>query len=455
MQTELGVECGENLLKQFQASIKGILLYPPDHPSGTAPIKKAYQTLTSLLKYKSPLTFVFANKMILFENRPILQKPEQLDAFFKRLMESDIEAILFHRGIEEEEFQKFINIVARESEILKENESIINIFKERNIRHIVLKSIETKKINKDELREKAKIVYQKAIDILRDAYREIRLGKIPRSEPFINIAYEMEELILKDSSALLGLTLIKNFDEYTFNHSVNVAIISLALAHSLGIKNPQLRDIGVGALLHDIGKTELALKLINKPGRLTEKEYEEIKKHPVKGSEIARNMDGIGSLPPVLILQHHVHINGKGYPRVDSINPIANIVTTADIYDAMTTARPYQPPLQPREAVERMKGLAGNVIDAEIYSKLLVTFGIFPIGTLLRLDTNEIGMVSWMNPGDPTRPYVKILISSDGNLMENPAEVDLSEKDEKGNYVRNIVSELDPLLLNIDVTKYL
>lgn len=455
MQVELRVEDGENLLKLIQTSVKALILYPPEHPSATGPIKKAFQTLTSLLRYKSPITFVFANNMILFEGRPVLQKQEQLDAFFQKLMESDIEAILFYRGIEDEEFKKFINIVAMESDLIKDSKGIIHTFKEKNIVHIALKSIETKRINRNELREKAKIVYQKAIDILRDAYKEVRLGRIPRSEPFINITYEMEELILKDSSALLGLTLIKNFDEYTFNHSVNVAIISLALAHSLGIKNPQLQDIGVGALLHDIGKTELALQLINKPGKLTEEEYEEIKKHPIKGSEIARNMEGIGSLPPVLILQHHVHINGKGYPKVESINPLANIVTASDIYDAMTTTRPYQPPLQPREALEKMRGLAGSVIDEEIYSKLVSTFGIFPIGTVLRLDTNEIGIVSWINPGDPTRPYVKILISGDGNQIENPEEIDLTEKDEYGNYLRNIVSELDPLVLNIDITKYL
>jgi len=253
--------------------------------------------------------------------------------------------------------------------------------------------------------------------------------------------------MFKDRSALLGLAMIQDHDEYTFNHSVNVGILSVTLANALNYVGKDLIDIGLGGLLHDIGKTETPKEIILKPSKLTQEEWDIMKLHPVKGYAIVSKMDGISKLTGKIIYEHHLQFNMSGYPSVPENyepTPLANIVTISDCYDSMTTLRPYQKRFDPKETLLILSKKVNESFNPEYFRTFVRILGIYPIGSIVRLDTNEIAIVTKINLEEPDRPIVKILFNSDGVPLKTPVEVPLNEKDRTGKIKRNVVSSVDP-----------
>lgn len=289
--------------------------------------------------------------------------------------------------------------------------------------------IEIEDIIKPELR-------QKSIKIIKETFTSIerlqvklqnsmshsnkRLLLLKKQDEYFSSIYDLaQELIdnvLRNKSVMVSLVDIKSMDSYTYQHCVNVAVLSLVLGIGLQLNKFELRDLCVGALIHDIGKVFVSKDIILKEGPLTKEEFIEIKTHSLRGYDYLRNVQNITSSSRMVVLQHHERQDGKGYPEGiygDKINKLAKIVAIADVYDALTSHRPYRRAMVPNEAMEYIMGNAGTMFDynyVKAFSKVIVPY---PSGTVVKLSNGDLGVVEETPLNFPLRPDVRIIKSLD------------------------------------------
>ncbi|NOU88038.1 HD domain-containing protein [Paenibacillus sp. LMG 31460] len=246
---------------------------------------------------------------------------------------------------------------------------------------------------------------------------------------------DVMKMIIDDLSAHQGaMVMLNNMnvkDNYLFQHSVNVSIYAIMLGISFGYSRENLETLGLGALLHDIGKTKVPLGILRKPSQLTEQEFTEMKNHTTYGFNILKDEPNIPLLSAHCALQHHERINGSGYPRGiqgTEINEFARWVGLVDSYDAMTTTRVYRRPLLPHEAMEQLFAGSGTMYDQSQIALFRDKIAIYPLGITVRLNTGEFGIVSKLNVTVPHRPIVRVLQDQAGQELKEPYEIDLSTK---------------------------
>jgi HD-GYP domain-containing protein (c-di-GMP phosphodiesterase class II) len=258
------------------------------------------------------------------------------------------------------------------------------------------------------------------------------------------------------------LTSIKSFDEYTFAHSVNVCILSVALGTRLGLSKRELSELGFAALFHDVGKVRLPIEILNKPGELTEEEWVEVRKHPVFGVKALlarRSIDRFCTRAMVVSFEHHQKLDQTGYPETSvqrDLDLFSRIVTIVDVYDSMTSGRVYaKTPLTPDEALRRMLQKQGKSFDAVLLKVFINMLGIYPVGSVVVLDTGEIGVVMEANPAELSRPEVAIIADRFGK-RDKVETVKLTKKDEKtGKHTRTILRTIDPHRYKLEVARYI
>jgi len=270
--------------------------------------------------------------------------------------------------------------------------------------------------------------------------------------------------VLQDDSTLLGLANIKDYDEYTFNHSVNVAIYAIALGQRIGIPKKHLSHLGMAGLFHDMGKTKIPTEILNKTGKLSPEEWSIMRSHPVIGTELIMRMKEWGELSTRMIegaFEHHLRYDLTGYPKPvqkKRISLFGRIVTIADFYDALVRPRVYHRfPYVSEKILEIMLERSGKDFDPAIVKVFINMIGVFPLGTLALLDTNEMGIVTQIQEDTELidRPKVCLIYYRDGEYRKGKV-VDLKETDgASGGFKRSIVKTLDPNEYNINVAEFL
>jgi len=406
----------DNILKNINAALKSKKLYPPGHPSIAAPVNKALTLLLDELKTRNNLAVALVNEALIYEEDIVPDAEKLYVDILQQMADKNVDAIIFEKGVSLKELSTLFDILSgptiQGAELQGEMHS-------KDVTHVTLKSVP---IGKKNILE----IYNGAVEVVKDVMTEIRMGKIPKSEPVNNIVNEMTESVLSDPNAMIGLTMIKNYDNYLYNHSVNVSIMSLSLARFMGLSAEQVHDVGVGALLHDVGKTGVSEQIIRKPGGLSSEEWEKIKEHPQLGSNIIKRMEGVNEAVGRVIFEHHIKYDHSGYPQTtSSLHPLSQIVTVCDAYDALTTLRVYQKPHDPVEAIKILDSFSGRHFNPDIMKAFVNMMGMYPVGTMVRFSTNEIGVVKKINMEAPERPVVKIIYGEDGHELDTFIEVDL------------------------------
>ncbi len=436
-----------DLIKNFVSSIKGVTYYPKGHPARERPLFQIHEFLLKFLQENPSIRIAIVEDTLVVENIPFFENSANVEDFYNILEEKKIGEILIFKGITIEELKILINLLSKSQDEF--NKIDIDEFLLQN----GIKFIEILEKDKD-LKKKSKKVYTHAKKFIVEAMNEIRLGKVPRMEIAESIIASFDRILKKDESAIIALTMLSDYDNYTFNHSVNVGILSLALARELGWENAD--DIGVAGLLHDIGKTKTPLEIINKPGKLTPEEWETMKKHPVEGAKIVQEMNKFKTEIALMVLQHHVRYDKSGYPEIKNSKLFegTHLITISDTYDSMTTLRPYQRRFDPKEALDIMVNkLKGKALHPTYLNTFVEMLGIYPIGSCVRLKTGEIALVTSLNRENPLLPMVKVILGADGKYLKHPLEIDLNDKKEMQR--RGIISLVNPTLLNIDVTRFI
>jgi len=306
--------------------------------------------------------------------------------------------------------------------------------------------------------------FYRSIAYLRTIASQVSTAQMVNAKKSKRIVQSFVDGIVEDESYMLGLTTIKDYDEYTLNHSINVCILSLALGMRLGLAKSQLCELGLAALFHDLGKVNVPGDIINKPGKLTDEEYEEIKKHTYRGAVMLSRIRGLGSMPVramLVALQHHQTLDHQGYPKtryVKEIDIYSKIVAVSDFFDAATSPRVYKLTCLKRdEALALAVEMSGTRFDPLIARGFVDMLGLFPVGSLVLLDTGELAIVWKTNQETCTalRPKVKIITDRDGSFVE-PHTVSLMDRDAEGQrFVRTIAKSLNPYQYGIDISSYL
>lgn len=276
-----------------------------------------------------------------------------------------------------------------------------------------------------EVRTKTKQVVE---NLLEDA----RIGKSIDSAEAREAVENIMDSITRNREALLCLTQLKNRDEYTSIHSMNVSILCIAFARHLGLKEDQIRAIGVGALLHDLGKMRVPMEILNKPGRLTPEEFDIMKGHVILGAEFLKNSPGLSPRSFRVLMEHHERYKGGGYPqglREDQISLVGQLAAIVDVYDAITSDRVYHNHLHPHEAIKRMYEWSEKDFNRALLEKFIRCVGIYPMGSLVEINGTEIGFIVSSNATSALKPDVLLVMDTQRNRYSKPIRISLTEVD--------------------------
>ena len=269
--------------------------------------------------------------------------------------------------------------------------------------------------------------------------------------------------MMDDETSVLGLTTLRCHDQYTHNHSVNVSLLSMALANRAGYPKMELADLGLAALFHDMGKSTIPMEILNKPGEFTDEDWVAMRNHPTEGVLGLSKMRGLTNLPGRMAaasFEHHMNLDFSGYPKLTvpwTLSLTGRILTIADCYDATTSSRVYRrEPMSPSKVLNMMLSKSGKAFDAVLLKLFVNCVGIIPIGSLVMIETSELAVVlkPAIDNADAERPFVKIITDPQGNSVDHGREIDLTEKDEAGDFQHNIIRLIDNTEYKFDTSRY-
>lgn len=279
--------------------------------------------------------------------------------------------------------------------------------------------------------ERAARICAKSKQAVVSMFQEARMGKAIEADDCAPLVEEISNSVARNPGALISLARLKTADDYTYMHSVAVCALMIALARQLGLDEESTRQAGLAGLLHDLGKAMVPNKVLNKPGKLTDDEFSIIKKHPELGHEALARSD---SAPPIALdvcLHHHEKVDGSGYPKglkSDEISLFAKMGAVCDVYDAITSNRPYKPGWDPAESLRKMADWAKGHFDERIFHAFVKSLGIYPVGSLVRLDSGRLGVVTEQSPASLLTPTVKVFYSTQRDERIEPEEINLADQ---------------------------
>jgi len=462
---------GEQLLIRISSTLKTAQVFEPNNITLIQQLNILYASLEGILA-KEAEAVIQITKNTLFFNSVRIKFDFSTFAHFKLMREEfnakQIGTVNFDPALDKEQLKEFIILFAKarldkrrpfEDFQAKLRNAGINLISVEKMHPFDMGS----GIQVESVKKEAKKVFFKSISHLKDVFERDKQNKRIRIKTTRRLMQTIVNIIVDNEPFMLGLTNLKNYDEYTLNHSINVCVLSICLGRRLGLDRKELIELGIAAFFHDIGKLEIPEEILNKPGKLTAEERAVIEKHPYLGAGKLIHLRDFGNLPVKALyvaLEHHLKADLTGYPRAwkkDSIDVYSRIVEICDFFDAVTTKRPYRKKTFTRyEALQMMLEKTGEEFDPLILKVFANMIGAFPIGTIVMLNTDELAIVVENNPDMKykLRPKVKLIADAQGNKIAGRT-VDLTDLDDAtNNFIRSIVRPIDPEVTDINVADY-
>ncbi|MBI4655059.1 MAG: HD domain-containing protein [Nitrospirae bacterium] len=453
----------KDIMNQFAIIVRTARIHDPGNVAITTAIDKLIAMANPAIDSSGALTFEFIGE-IFYVNRMRVGYSMEYFLNFAFLMrefkKNGLGSITMNTTLKSEDVQIFLKAFISSTfsdepfNALMDGVAHINSFSVGPLQKI-------KEEKEFDTRKQVKKIYYNAVSYTKEIMNQIKSEKKIDIKKAKRIVESMVDLILQQEELLIGMTAIKDYDGYTFYHSVNVSILSVALGHKLGLNKKALTELGVVALFHDFGKMEIPQEILNKPTKLTEDDWGMMERHPFWGVRAILKFKGLNEISvraAIVAFEHHLNYDLSGYPSVSipmELDFYSRIVTLADRYDAMTSTRVYaRIALPPDKALSFMIEKAGKHYDPLLIKFFIDMIGMLPVGTLLLLNTKELGLVFEGNATFPDKPRVLVVVDSDGKKIKGRV-VDLTEKDGSGNYLRKAVKTLDPNKYNINLAEYL
>jgi HD-GYP domain-containing protein (c-di-GMP phosphodiesterase class II) len=464
-------ENGRRLIPVLYATFKVAVMYEANNNRYIEQASKLREIMNSIFTQEDDFSITIKGGYIFLSEARLRADHDiniAMNYFQERWQGLGVSGFSFNINLDPRELDKFIFLVSG-FEIGEDKMETFQAFKDR-LDQLRIEKITPAKISveepekdllddkKDSTRVSAKKTFFNAIAVVQDTLTQARnnnninIGKTKRA------VQELINRIIDDEAAMMELTSIRSFDDYTYVHSVNVCVLSLVLGFHLGLERKALSNLGVGALLHDIGKTKLPLELVNKPSSFDEYDWQMMRKHPIFGVKAllkTRMADETTSRASSAIFEHHLALDGSGYPELPNKRKpslYARIVSIADTYNAMTSGRVYHKQRHlPDEAITSMVNKVDKAFDPILLKVFINTMGIYPVGTVVALSSREVGIIARNNPDHLERPQVKIIANEEGLFQLNEVKViDLSKDSEI-----KVTRIIDDDKYNIDVANYI
>jgi putative nucleotidyltransferase with HDIG domain len=299
----------------------------------------------------------------------------------------------------------------------------------------------------------AKQVLAEASALMNNVLSDVRLGRMVELERIDPVVERMIQSVLRNAGALSCLGRVKQKDHYTYEHSVNVSVLLINFCHHLGLNRRTTRDAAIGGLLHDVGKVHTPDEILNKPGALTDAEFAIIREHVGHGVDTVSAIPGISDVSLAIVAQHHEHINGKGYPaglQGEQISQLGQMAAIVDVYEALTSTRPYRSAMEPSQALQRIFSW-NQQFNNELVQRFIQCVGIYPVGTLVRLESGMVAIVVEANPANLLRPTVRVVLDTRRDLIVTPRDLNLAKPTVKD----RILSAESAARWNINTSLYL
>ena len=402
----------DELLRRFAAALRASQLYSKGHPLITRNLGALVAAVESLHGQATSTVIGIVGEKIIVDDAP--SKADGLSGLVRRLKQIGIERITIDRGVTIDELQALVDAV---STLEPRSGGEPPPFP-------ALAHVRVGRITAGEKGETGgtdvatfKRLYTEAVSIAQTVWDSASTEAKPDATAARSMIDGLAHAVSQNRSALLALTTLKDYDNYTFTHMVNVSILTMGQARSVGIEGALLREFGMAALMHDIGKVRTPLEILNKPDKLTDDEFTIMKRHVVDGAEILRATPDIPALAPVIAFEHHLRLDGTGYPhqvKRSSLNLGTMMCSIADVYDAMRSQRAYQQAFPSDRILAVLKRSDGQQFDQNLVRRFVQLIGIYPVGNLVRLDTGEIAVVITVYAPDPHRPQVKVIVDRSG-----------------------------------------
>ena len=290
-------------------------------------------------------------------------------------------------------------------------------------------STSTPRVSMDEEVQRAIKLCAESRKAVMAMFQEVRMGQALEMQQAEELVVQMGESLLRHPDALISLARLKSADDYTYMHSVAVCALMLATARQLGLSEDYIRLAGIAGLLHDVGKLTIPDNILNKPQKLSDSEFEQVKLHPEAGGAILRQSPDVDALVLDVCLHHHEKADGSGYPHRlagNQISLFAQMGAVCDVYDAVTSNRPYNRGWDPAEAIQRMSTWKGH-FDQRVFQAFVKSVGIYPVGALVRLESGRLAVVIEQNPKSLLTPKVRVFFSTRSNLPLEQSVVDLAK----------------------------
>jgi putative nucleotidyltransferase with HDIG domain len=442
-------------MRSFAAALRSAQLYSKGHTLITRNITALAGAVQLLHRAESSIVVGIVSDKIIVNEVPV-SKADTLTSLIRRLRQIAVERITIERGVSQDEIVEMVwavvNLEPRPDDEPPQFPALPHI---RVGRLTVGQKIERDSRTDIETFRRA---YSEAVSIAQTIWDSARTESQPDATVAKTMIDGLAQAVSQNRTALLALTTLKNYDNYTFTHMVNVSILTMGQARALGIDGALLRELGLAALMHDIGKVKTPLEVLNKPDKLTDEEFTIMKRHVVDGAEILRATPDIPALAPVIAFEHHLRIDGTGYPhevKRGALNLGTMLCSIADVYDAMRSQRAYQQAFPTDRILAVLKRNDGVQFDQHLVRRFVQLIGIYPVGNLVKLDTGEIAVVVAVYAPDPHRPQVKIVIDRAGVRLDRPRELNLWENGETDAEAKTVIAPLDPAEVGIDPLTFL
>ncbi|MDH4063047.1 MAG: HD-GYP domain-containing protein [Acidobacteriota bacterium] len=454
----------DDFVRRFAAAVRAAQLYSPGHPLVTRGQGALAEAISQVLADQSSVTLGMLGDEIIVGESPIPHSRDTYGEFIRRLKRIGIERIAIDRGVTPDELVTLVEVISHPERSVGQAGAGVEpanaLDALTKLPHIRVGRIQSEERIETSAADIAAIrrLYAEASTIAEEVWESARRDGAPDPEQARNLVEQLSHAVAQNRSALLALTALKEYDNYTFTHMVNVSILTMAQARALGIDGALLREFGLAGLMHDIGKVRTPAEILQKPDRLTEGEMVVMRRHVVDGAEILRRTPEIPSIAPVVAFEHHLRGDGTGYPIGVSrakLNLATMLCSIADVYDAMRSQRAYQRSLPTERILEVMNRADGHQFDQHLVRRFTQLLGIYPPGNLVLLDDGSIAVVLQVHAPDPHRPRVRVVMDGKRRRLVTPIDLNLFEGPDDPGRARRIVSPLDPAEYGVDPLGYL
>ncbi len=453
-------------LRHLKMAYKAAKIYDPSNEIVQSQCRVLFSLTDALLRESGELSLLLRQSTLFFNGSKVRFAFNNYELF--RFLSDEMKRrgvghLSFMPGLSPEELTGFISLFAQKPSRTGSTAADFGATLTLNkILHVYVEPPAEYEDLRGGERESLKLFFM-GISHLKEVFGKFRRGESLPINVTRRLMHSLFNHIVNNEAFSLGLTTIKNFDDYTLNHSLNVCLLSIALGRRLGLDKNELTDLGISAFFHDYGKMEIPREILDKPGKLEKSEWAVMETHPQLGAEKLMRLKETSAVPVGAInvaMEHHIKEDLNGYPilqRKKDISLYSKIVKVCDVYDALTTPRPYRDrTFRPDEALSLMVSETGTGFDAIILKVFAQMLGFYPVGTLVRLNTGELAIVFETNsePSLSNRPRVRLITDASGQKLVGDI-IDLAENDPAtGKPLKTIVRALDPQKLGIQVADY-